>query len=202
MAPGSSAEHWGASPTATAVPSVEKELRATTAQSLRGSWKGPTHCCLATRPVTDRSALCTKNRFDPTLGKATIRRYNDRAVTPDGTATGRHTFSFRVADVDRNVFGGSFPRTTSSGKSTTTRSSGEDKEPSPPPRSSMTLTRPSSVTVPTTSRRQFSRSAILRTRSTLSSSSLSKRALDSWYSAPQISTGDIDESPRVNLERW
>mmetsp|Transcript_630 Transcript_630/g.2493 ORF Transcript_630/g.2493 Transcript_630/m.2493 type:complete len:252 (+) Transcript_630:3509-4264(+) len=65
-------------------------------------------------------------------------------------------------------------------------------------RSSMSLTRFVAVAVPTTSKPHRSRCAILETTST--SSARNSMAFDSWYSAPQISSGVIDVSPSVNLE--
>lgn len=45
----------GCSPMEVAAPSKLKGERATTATSARGVWRGPTHCCWATNPVTERS---------------------------------------------------------------------------------------------------------------------------------------------------
>lgn len=45
----------GCSPMAVAAPSRLNGERATTATSASGVWRGPTHCCWATNPVTDRS---------------------------------------------------------------------------------------------------------------------------------------------------
>mmetsp|Transcript_630 Transcript_630/g.2492 ORF Transcript_630/g.2492 Transcript_630/m.2492 type:complete len:357 (+) Transcript_630:2363-3433(+) len=84
IAAGSSAEHCGASPTAVATPSSEKADRASTAQSATASWNGPQHCCRATRPVTERSTLCTRNRLEPTCGKARTRRSADRNSVVSG----------------------------------------------------------------------------------------------------------------------
>lgn len=54
-AAGSMSPLMGCSPRAVAPPTVSKGERATTATSARGVCKGPTHCCCATSPVTERS---------------------------------------------------------------------------------------------------------------------------------------------------
>ena len=51
----------GCSPMAVAEPVVVKWERAVTATSASGVWRGPTHCCWATRPVTERSTWVRKN---------------------------------------------------------------------------------------------------------------------------------------------
>lgn len=45
----------GCSPMEVAAPLRPNGDRATTATSANGVWRGPTHCCWATNPVTDRS---------------------------------------------------------------------------------------------------------------------------------------------------
>ena len=57
IAAGSSRPLMGCSPQAVAIPVVARWLDATTPQSARGVWRGPTHCCWATSPVTERSTL-------------------------------------------------------------------------------------------------------------------------------------------------
>lgn len=58
MAAGSSRPFIGCSPQDVAMPVVERWLEATTPQSARGVCRGPTHCCCATSPVTERSTCC------------------------------------------------------------------------------------------------------------------------------------------------
>mmetsp|Transcript_118 Transcript_118/g.476 ORF Transcript_118/g.476 Transcript_118/m.476 type:complete len:317 (-) Transcript_118:1563-2513(-) len=179
----------GASPTAMAQPSVLRCDRAMTAQFDSGSCSGPTHCCLAISPPTDLSTLCTRNRFEQTLGRPSTafkawRRSSSRPFPASGL-TDRAGVSLR------KVFGGNFSMTNSSGRS-------EIKASLPPGRSSMTRTVVSFETTPTTSKRHFSRSH--NARSAASSRAWSRIPLDSWYSAPQISKAVMVSSPTLNFE--
>ncbi len=56
----------GACPTVVATPLRLLKSRAITPQLFRGSCKGPTHCCLATRPDTQRSTLLVNQSLQPT----------------------------------------------------------------------------------------------------------------------------------------
>ena len=189
MRAGLSAESWGASPTATATPSVEKWLLARTAQLLRGSWKGPTHCWRATRPVTDRSALCTRKRFEQTAGRpktpSSAARKSGGPPRKSAAAATASGSGATAGVVEVKTFLGMSASTSSRGRSTIFASE--------PPRLSTTTTRPSAATSPTTSTWQRSRSAMARSRGMSPGSTRS--AFDSWYSAPQSSSGVIVASP-------
>ena len=65
--PGSTRALIGCSPIAVAEPTVSKCVSAVTATSATGVCKGPTHCCWATRPVTLRSTLKSKQNVSPTI---------------------------------------------------------------------------------------------------------------------------------------
>mmetsp|Transcript_22338 Transcript_22338/g.34127 ORF Transcript_22338/g.34127 Transcript_22338/m.34127 type:complete len:200 (-) Transcript_22338:255-854(-) len=187
MAPASINPLMGCSPHATAVPVVSKCVWAVTATLERGSWRGPTHCCCATNPVTERSTLWTRNRLDPTESNRKTRSMADATVVPSGSESGWYVFAMGLS---MYVFCGILPNTKSSGRSTTgvTAASGAE---------SCTTTRPSPVTVPRTRKGQFSRFAILA--KSASSSARRRRALFSWYSAPHISNTERVSSPSNTL---
>mmetsp|Transcript_115320 Transcript_115320/g.326772 ORF Transcript_115320/g.326772 Transcript_115320/m.326772 type:complete len:364 (-) Transcript_115320:7-1098(-) len=171
----------GCSPMAVAPPLTPKGLCAIAAKSARGVWSGPTHCCWAMTPVTERSTLFVRKRLDPTERS---RRTPRVSAACTAKPTGMESASGgAVTRSMGKVFCGIFPRTLSSGRST-------GFEPS---RVSRTTTRPSPVTVPTTeygarSRRQMS------PKSDSFWGSMSS-ALFSWNSAIQSSSTDMDGSP-------
>mmetsp|Transcript_106531 Transcript_106531/g.301280 ORF Transcript_106531/g.301280 Transcript_106531/m.301280 type:complete len:224 (-) Transcript_106531:1890-2561(-) len=97
---------------------------AMTAQSDRGVSSGPTHCCCAIRPVTLRSTLFVRKRFEPTVtfestslsvaGSTVASQRQKRslmraAVSADGTRSER---------LEWNVLGGSLPSTCARGSFT------------------------------------------------------------------------------------
>mmetsp|Transcript_20214 Transcript_20214/g.40284 ORF Transcript_20214/g.40284 Transcript_20214/m.40284 type:complete len:268 (+) Transcript_20214:1785-2588(+) len=170
----------GCSPHATAVPVLVKCEWAVTATLARGICRGPTHCCWATRPLTERSTLCTRNRLDPTETRRRTRSRTFPTVTSAGSSKGLRSY-LPVESV--KVFWGIFPRTSSSGRSTGVVPSAE----------SLRTTFPSPVTFPRMRMGQFSRVAILVKRS--SSAGRMRRALFSWYSAPHISRTESVSSP-------
>mmetsp|Transcript_28549 Transcript_28549/g.60528 ORF Transcript_28549/g.60528 Transcript_28549/m.60528 type:complete len:328 (-) Transcript_28549:1525-2508(-) len=181
MAAESTSPLMGCSPHATAVPVLPKCVWAVIPTFARGSWSGPTHCCWATRPVTDRSTLWTRKRFDPTERRRRTRSTTSRTVVPSGSLRGWSLLLSTCESV--KVFCGIFPRTSSSGRSTGVEPSAE----------SLTTTLPSPVTAPRMRKGQFSRSAIFR--NSASESGRMRSALFSWYSAPQISRTERVLSP-------
>mmetsp|Transcript_43390 Transcript_43390/g.117613 ORF Transcript_43390/g.117613 Transcript_43390/m.117613 type:complete len:271 (+) Transcript_43390:2758-3570(+) len=184
MAAGSRRPLIGCSPHALAMPVVPKCDWAMTAQFASGICNGPTHCCCATRPVTERSTLCTRKRLEPTDRRRRTRSSASGTVRPSGSTRGAHGCCGRSL---LKTLGGRSARTMSSGRSTGVV----------PLEESRTTTRPVEVTVPTTQYGQFSRAQIASNISRLDSSR--RRALFSWYSAPQISMTDMVGSPRRTL---
>ena len=78
----------GCSPTAVAAPVVSVWVCAITPTSASGMWSGPTHCCLATSPVTDRSTLLVRKRFEPTDGSRSTRSSAEATLVPSGSSSG------------------------------------------------------------------------------------------------------------------
>mmetsp|Transcript_44187 Transcript_44187/g.69131 ORF Transcript_44187/g.69131 Transcript_44187/m.69131 type:complete len:336 (-) Transcript_44187:28-1035(-) len=172
MAAGHTRPLMGCSPTAVATPAVSKWLWASTAQLASGTCSGPTHCCCATRPVTERSTLLVRNRLEPTETSRSTRSSAAAHVRPSGSASGAVGSATRCMS---KVFCGILPSTRESG-----RSKGVV-----PSRASCTTTRPSAVTRPTKDTGHFSRAAMASSSSR--SSGRTSRPLFSWYSAPQSS---------------
>mmetsp|Transcript_16447 Transcript_16447/g.40153 ORF Transcript_16447/g.40153 Transcript_16447/m.40153 type:complete len:304 (-) Transcript_16447:1661-2572(-) len=172
-------------PPVTFSPSGVTWLCAMTAQSERGVWRGPTHCCWAMRPVTERSTLLVRKRLEPTV--------TDESTILRGVATSPLKISANLAGssltsttslwLDTKVFCGILPRIFSSGRSTGMVSSSE----------SCTTALPSPVTSPTQHQPERSRShTAARTGRSLAAT---RTQLFSWYSAPQISRTDMVVSP-------
>mmetsp|Transcript_21095 Transcript_21095/g.48401 ORF Transcript_21095/g.48401 Transcript_21095/m.48401 type:complete len:284 (+) Transcript_21095:1879-2730(+) len=171
----------GCSPIDVAHPVTLSGLWAKHAKLANGVCNGPTHCCCATRPVTDLSTLLVRNRFEPTdTNRSTPTASADSTVKPAGSVRGLGETALRCI---WNVLGGIFPNTFSKGKSTGVELSCE----------SLTTTFPSPETAPTTAYGTFSRWQILSKSSCFSAGS--KRALFSWNSAVQSSSNDMDGSP-------
>mmetsp|Transcript_14104 Transcript_14104/g.33251 ORF Transcript_14104/g.33251 Transcript_14104/m.33251 type:complete len:235 (-) Transcript_14104:1828-2532(-) len=106
----------GCSPMDVAQPVTLSGLCAKHAKLARGVWNGPTHCCWATRPVTDRSTLFVRKRLEPTETKRRTPIVSaDSTVKPAGSFKGFGATAFLSI---LNVLGGILPRTFSSGKST------------------------------------------------------------------------------------
>mmetsp|Transcript_45707 Transcript_45707/g.147172 ORF Transcript_45707/g.147172 Transcript_45707/m.147172 type:complete len:385 (-) Transcript_45707:822-1976(-) len=88
IAAGSSRPLIGCSPTAVAAPEKSVCVWAMTPQFARGMWSGPTHCCCAMRPVTERSTLFVRKRFEPTEGRRRTRPSASATVSPSGRERG------------------------------------------------------------------------------------------------------------------
>mmetsp|Transcript_48791 Transcript_48791/g.89989 ORF Transcript_48791/g.89989 Transcript_48791/m.89989 type:complete len:304 (-) Transcript_48791:1575-2486(-) len=171
----------GCSPIDVAQPVTLSGLCAKQAKLANGVCNGPTHCCCATRPVTDLSTLLVRKRLEPTDTNLSTPIVNaDSTVKPAGSING---FGATVLRSIENVLGGIFPNTFSKGRSTGVELSCESR----------TTTLPSPETVPTTAYGTFSRLQILSKSSCLSAGS--KRALFSWNSAVHSSSNDMDGSP-------
>mmetsp|Transcript_27831 Transcript_27831/g.40936 ORF Transcript_27831/g.40936 Transcript_27831/m.40936 type:complete len:222 (+) Transcript_27831:1755-2420(+) len=133
-------------PPITGVPSGVTCECATTAQSERGVWRGPTHCCCAIRPVTERSTLLVRKRLEPTvtLDSTWVMQCSSTPGPSRDTrariTSGASAAGTRSEWLEWKVLGGSLPSTLSRGRSTGIVSSLE----------SCTTTRPSPVMVPTT----------------------------------------------------
>mmetsp|Transcript_37596 Transcript_37596/g.77222 ORF Transcript_37596/g.77222 Transcript_37596/m.77222 type:complete len:343 (+) Transcript_37596:1639-2667(+) len=176
-------------PPFTGCPSGVIMVEAITAQSERGVRRGPTHCCWAMRPVTERSTLLVRKRLEPTvtvdstsltacpMAAAPVRASMLRTTERSSSAGTRSLWS------EMNVLGGSLPSTFSSGRFTGVVLSLRSK----------TMQFPSPVTSPTQHMPERSRS--LTCLSSGSASSFTRQQLFSWYSAPQISSTDIVSSP-------
>mmetsp|Transcript_30393 Transcript_30393/g.88336 ORF Transcript_30393/g.88336 Transcript_30393/m.88336 type:complete len:215 (-) Transcript_30393:1503-2147(-) len=134
----------GCSPMAVAPPVVPRWLWATTATSERVNCSGPTHCCCAMRPVTDRSTLLVRNRFDPTELSRNTRSSALMTVTSAGNCSGLLMDCFLSL---LKTFCGILPSTFSRGRSTGVV----------PSSASHTRTIPSPVMCPTTLYGAFSR---------------------------------------------
>ena len=78
----------GCSPMDKAQPVVEKCDCAMTATSESGSCKGPTHCCCAMRPVTERSTLFVRNLLEPTESRRRTRSSAEGTVASVGRESG------------------------------------------------------------------------------------------------------------------
>mmetsp|Transcript_2638 Transcript_2638/g.2955 ORF Transcript_2638/g.2955 Transcript_2638/m.2955 type:complete len:258 (-) Transcript_2638:2315-3088(-) len=83
----------GCSPIEKAVPVVARTEDEITPTSEIGSWRGPTHCCWATWPVTERSTLVVRNRLLHTPGSASTLWRRSRGVLSVGKVTGISCFS-------------------------------------------------------------------------------------------------------------
>mmetsp|Transcript_12558 Transcript_12558/g.18864 ORF Transcript_12558/g.18864 Transcript_12558/m.18864 type:complete len:337 (-) Transcript_12558:1388-2398(-) len=176
----------GCSPTAVATPCSEKWPSAHTATSLSGVCSGPTHCCCATRPLTLRSTLLVRKRLLPTSSSRSTRSRAASTVRCAGMLSGRRS----LVGVEKwKSLLGMWPSTSDSG-----RSKGVD-----PSLLSTTTTLPSPVTVPTGVTGQFSLRA--KACTTASCCGRTRKALFSWYSAPQISITDSELSPSGMLRR-
>eukprot|EP00966_Prymnesium_polylepis_P194205 4501891-Prymnesium_polylepis.1 len=57
---------------AVAAPVMPSWVCAMMPTSARGVWNGPTHCCCAMRPVTERSTLLVRKRLEPTELRAPV----------------------------------------------------------------------------------------------------------------------------------
>mmetsp|Transcript_91263 Transcript_91263/g.267125 ORF Transcript_91263/g.267125 Transcript_91263/m.267125 type:complete len:292 (-) Transcript_91263:1526-2401(-) len=177
-------------PPFTGVPSRVSIVLAITAQSASGVRSGPTHCCCAMRPVTLRSTLFVRKRFEPTVRfESTSLNVAPRVAASSArqkrslTMAGASAAGRRSAWSEWKVLGGSLPRTWARGSFT-----GVD-----PSRLSTTVQRPSPVMVPTQQTCERSRS--LTSCRSGSASARTRAQLLSWYSAPQISSRDIVGSP-------
>mmetsp|Transcript_51842 Transcript_51842/g.150822 ORF Transcript_51842/g.150822 Transcript_51842/m.150822 type:complete len:205 (+) Transcript_51842:1770-2384(+) len=107
----------GCSPMAVAPPVTERGPWAMQAKSARGVCSGPTHCCCAMRPVTDRSTLFVRKRFEPTeTRRKTPVVSAAKTVRLGGSARARGGSLYKR--FISKVFCGIFPRTLSKGKST------------------------------------------------------------------------------------
>mmetsp|Transcript_35430 Transcript_35430/g.79943 ORF Transcript_35430/g.79943 Transcript_35430/m.79943 type:complete len:590 (-) Transcript_35430:560-2329(-) len=97
MAAGFTRPLMGHSPTDEANPWRVKWEWASTATLESGSWRGPTHCCWAIRPVTERSTLWTSQRLEATDTKRRTRSKAEAQVSPSGTTRALNTLevSFR-----------------------------------------------------------------------------------------------------------
>mmetsp|Transcript_6352 Transcript_6352/g.12275 ORF Transcript_6352/g.12275 Transcript_6352/m.12275 type:complete len:221 (-) Transcript_6352:1776-2438(-) len=130
---------------------------AMTAQSARGVIRGPTHCCWATRPVTERSTLLVRKRLEPTVTEESTRSSASAMaaspVRPRSCArmAGGSLGSGQSLWLDVKVFCGILPSTLSSGRLTGMVSSW----------ASCTMQLPSPVTSPTQHQPERSRSQIL-----------------------------------------
>mmetsp|Transcript_16589 Transcript_16589/g.51606 ORF Transcript_16589/g.51606 Transcript_16589/m.51606 type:complete len:254 (-) Transcript_16589:1615-2376(-) len=169
----------GCSPTDVATPVSVSKPCATTAQSASGVCSGPTHCCRAMRPETERSTLFTRKRFEPT--DKSVRTRSSASLTP---ARPRSSGLVAISSCSSvKTFLGISPSTSASSRSTGVEPSTESKR----------TTRPSPVTSPRCAIGAFSRSAICSRSGSLSI--VVSSALFSWYSAPQISRTDMLLSP-------
>mmetsp|Transcript_24390 Transcript_24390/g.55567 ORF Transcript_24390/g.55567 Transcript_24390/m.55567 type:complete len:434 (+) Transcript_24390:1767-3068(+) len=178
-------------PPGTAVPSLVTMVWAMTAQSARGVRSGPTHCCCAMSPVTERSTLLVRKRLEPTV---TLERTRSRVVASVAASVrpriacitaGESAASVMSLWSEWNVLGGSLPSTWARGRLTGVVSSW----------ASWTMQLPSPVIVPTQQKPERSRSEIAARRGT--SSAFTSAQLFSWYSAPQSSRTDMVSSPQM-----
>mmetsp|Transcript_20575 Transcript_20575/g.50363 ORF Transcript_20575/g.50363 Transcript_20575/m.50363 type:complete len:287 (+) Transcript_20575:964-1824(+) len=182
MAAGSMRVRLGRSPIAVAAPVRAKWLCAVTAASETGKCNGPTHCCWATRPVTERSTLVVRNRFEPTVMRRSTR---SKASLQSAATQVRSALALvRGGGVwSTKVFCGKSPSTSSKSKSTTFICCS----------SSHSWMRPDPSTCPKNDGTTFSRAQSARKRSNESVRKMSPNC--SWYSAPQISSAERDSSP-------
>mmetsp|Transcript_7001 Transcript_7001/g.16332 ORF Transcript_7001/g.16332 Transcript_7001/m.16332 type:complete len:385 (-) Transcript_7001:1155-2309(-) len=180
MALGQRRPLMGCSPTAVAPPVVPWCVCAMTPTSASGVCSGPTHCCCAISPLTERSTLLVRKRLEPTDGSLSTRSSAAERVRPVGSLSGSRGFGRRS---EVNVRWGNSPRTSESGRSTGEESSSE----------SYSTSRPSPLTCPRKQYGDCSLSQICLKRSTCSG--LSSSAQFSWYSAPQSSSTDSVWSP-------
>uniref|UniRef100_A0A0A8XTL3 Uncharacterized protein n=1 Tax=Arundo donax TaxID=35708 RepID=A0A0A8XTL3_ARUDO len=88
MALGLSKPFIGCSPMAQAPPVRSVYVCAITATSLSGSWRGPTVCCCATRPVTHLSTFVVKKRFEHMEGSFKTRLRTSISVTSGAMSKG------------------------------------------------------------------------------------------------------------------
>ena len=142
------------------------------------------------KPVTARSTLLVKNRFEPTeirrntRSSASAAAMLPRALSAEDEAVGGEAL------LSTKILGGIFPRTFSSGRFTGRGDPGEAAE-------SSSLTSPLPVTTPTYATGTRSRSHMAE-KSDVESAEIN-RASDSWYSAPQSSRTLRDASPETTL---
>mmetsp|Transcript_14859 Transcript_14859/g.37606 ORF Transcript_14859/g.37606 Transcript_14859/m.37606 type:complete len:312 (+) Transcript_14859:1950-2885(+) len=181
MAAGLTSPRMGCSPTVVAIPVSVSKPCATSAWSASGVCSGPTHCCCAISPETERSTLLVRKRFEPTESSLSTRPTASFTVTLVGSASG---VALGASCVSVKTFLGISPSTSASDRSTGVE----------PSRESKSTTRPSPVTSPRCAIGADSRSAMRSSRGRLAGEVSS--ALFSWYSAPQISSTDIDLSPQ------
>mmetsp|Transcript_1434 Transcript_1434/g.4268 ORF Transcript_1434/g.4268 Transcript_1434/m.4268 type:complete len:293 (+) Transcript_1434:630-1508(+) len=177
---------YGCSPMAVASPVRPKWDCACTATSATGSCRGPTHCCCATRPVTQRSTLVVRNRLLPTAGSRSTLSSASSTYVPSGSERGWPGDSGWRWNL--KVLLGILPSTFSRSRSTGMGSSGGAS-------GSRSVMRPLPLMLPSTCMLQRSRAQMLS--STPRSSGLISRQSFSWYSAPQISSTDIVSSPNL-----
>ena len=156
-----------------------------TPTSAIGIWRGPTHCCCATRPVTDRSTLVVRNRLEHTDGRRRTRSMASDAEVPAGRSRGVGERSMRLRSY---VFLGMSPRTFSRSRSSGTGEPGGAV-------GSTSLTRPLPSMDPSTENGHRSRAQIFSTTGKLSGAM--SIAEFSWYSAPQISRTESVASPSL-----
>mmetsp|Transcript_111890 Transcript_111890/g.361231 ORF Transcript_111890/g.361231 Transcript_111890/m.361231 type:complete len:414 (+) Transcript_111890:1331-2572(+) len=180
-------------PPLTGSPSGVSMEWAMTAQSESGVSSGPTHCCCAMRPVTLRSTLFVRKRLEPTVtlestslsvvAKVTASHRMKRSRMTAGLSAA----NLMSARLERNVLGGSLPKTCASGSFTGVELS----------RLSTTVQSPSPVMLPT--QQTCERSRLATSSNMGKASSRTSMQLLSWYSAPQISSTDIVGSPTTML---
>mmetsp|Transcript_19825 Transcript_19825/g.63179 ORF Transcript_19825/g.63179 Transcript_19825/m.63179 type:complete len:338 (+) Transcript_19825:396-1409(+) len=182
IAAGSSRPLIGCSPTAVAAPEKSVWVCAMTPQLASGMWSGPTHCCCAMRPVTERSTLLVRKRFDPTEGRRRTRPSASATVSPSGRDSGLDGKGLRS---ETKVLGGSLPRTISRGREYGVEPSSE----------SSSVTMPSPVTWPRKAEGQDSRAQMASKRGLLSGRR--RRHEFSWYSAPHSSRIERVASPEL-----
>mmetsp|Transcript_15867 Transcript_15867/g.47606 ORF Transcript_15867/g.47606 Transcript_15867/m.47606 type:complete len:314 (+) Transcript_15867:1667-2608(+) len=171
----------GASPRAVTPPVLPIMLWAIMARFASGVCSGPTHCCCATRPVTERSTLFVRKRFEPTDTRRSTPMVS--AVSTRRPAGRASSFFGVTTRVMGKTFCGILPSTRSSGRSTGTLLS----------RVSLTITRPSPVTLPMTAYGARSRLQ-MPSQSGRSFSSMRRQSF-SWNSAVQSSRRVIEGSP-------
>ena len=105
----------GCSPTAVAAPATLVCECAMTPTSASGVCSGPTHCCCAMSPVTERSTLLVRKRFEPTDGRRSTRSSAIATVVSAGMLSGT---SVGTVVFDLKVLRGMSASTSESGRST------------------------------------------------------------------------------------